>query len=53
VGYQAFTSQLRDYAAFAGQNGYTFDLYVRATTKLSAPLQAAIDAGSITLKFLP
>ena len=49
----AYTSQLRDYAAFAAQSGYRFELTVRSTTVLSGPLQEAVDAGLITLKSLP
>jgi len=34
----SFTRQLRDYSAFAQQNGLQFNLYVRPTTILSGPL---------------
>ena len=52
VSYQSFTNQLRDFATFAQNNGYRFDLYVRETTRLSNPLQQAVDAGKIILKTL-
>jgi RHS repeat-associated protein len=45
----SFTRQLRDYAAFAGQTGRRFDLYVRSSTRLSGPLRAARDAGLINI----
>lgn len=53
VGSLSNTSQLRDFAAYAGQNGYTFELWVRPTTQLSGPLQQAISQGEIMLRFLP
>lgn len=53
VGRQSYTSQLRDYAAFAKSTGRRFDLYVRPNTILSGPLVDAIKAGDITLKFIP
>ena len=49
----SFTSQLRDFATFAGQSGRGFDLFVRGSTELSAPLRQAISSGDITLRFLP
>jgi len=53
VSSQAYTQQLRDFAAYARQNGYTFELFVRPTTQLSGPLQQAVQNGEIVLKFLP
>ena len=45
----SYSSQLRDFAAYAQQQGLTFNLYVRGSTTLSGPLQAAVDNGSINL----
>jgi hypothetical protein len=50
VGYQARTNQIRDNIAFAQQNGFTFNLHVRTTTRLSGPLQREIVAGTINLR---
>lgn len=47
------SAQLRDMLFYAQQNGLDFDLYVRADTKLSRPLQALIDNGYITKKLIP
>lgn len=49
----SYTSQLRDYAAFAQQQGLSFDLYVRQGAQLSGPLQQAISSGAINLRFIP
>jgi nucleotide-binding universal stress UspA family protein len=49
----SYTSQLRDYAAFARQEGLAFDLYVRQGAHLSGPLQEAIRSGAINLRFIP
>lgn len=48
-----FTSQLRDYHAFAQNNRLTFELYVRSDTKLSRPLQNAINQGTIIRRNIP
>lgn len=54
VGRLSYTQQLRDYTAYAQENGMQFDLYVRGTTSLSGPLQGAIDNGLINLwRLLP
>lgn len=45
----SYTNQLRDMNLFAQQNGYTFQLFTRANTTFSAPLQAEIAAGNIVL----
>jgi hypothetical protein len=45
----SYTSQLRDYVAHAQANQMQFDLYVRGSTRLSGPLQEAVDAGDINL----
>jgi hypothetical protein len=47
-----YTRQLRDYTAYAQQNGYRFDLYVRTSTRLSGPLQQAVAARVITIRYL-
>ena len=48
----SYTSQLRDYVAYAKQTGRTFELYVRSDTRLSVPLQQAVARGDIRLRFL-
>ncbi len=53
VQYQGFTRQLRDYSTFTQQNGGTFNLWIRPSTRLSGPLQDAIDSGLINPKFIP
>jgi hypothetical protein len=53
VGRLSYTNQLRDFAAYAQQYGYTFELWVRPTTQLSGPLQQAVGQGQIVLRFLP
>jgi RHS repeat-associated protein len=53
VGSLSYTNQLRDLAAYAQQQGYTFELWVRSTTQLSGPLQRAVEQGQIVLRFLP
>lgn len=45
----SYSSQLRDFAVYAQQEGLAFNLYVRGSTTLSGPLQAAVDNGTITL----
>jgi hypothetical protein len=47
------SNQLRDFIEFAKSNGYRFQLYVRETTRISAPLQAALDdIGAIVERIL-
>lgn len=53
VSYQAYTRQLRDYVDYARANGLQFNLFVRPGAQLSAPLEAAIKSGDITLKTIP
>lgn len=43
----SFTSQLRDFAQYAFDRGFRFDLYTRPNTHLSGPLKDAIDKGLI------
>ena len=45
----SYANQLRDFAAHAKAQGLKFNLYVRADTRLSGPLQEAIDMGQINL----
>jgi hypothetical protein len=45
----SYTNQLRDFAAYAKDNGLEFNLYVRGGTRVSGPLQAAIDSGDSNL----
>jgi len=49
----SYSKQLRDFSAFAQQNGLRFELTVRRNTRLSAPLQQAVSRGEIVLKYLP
>jgi hypothetical protein len=49
VGSLSYTNQLRDFAAYAQQQGFRFELTVRQGTQLSGPLQQAVDAGDIIL----
>jgi Restriction endonuclease fold toxin 7 len=44
----SYTNQLRDFVAYAQQQ-LQFNLYVRGSTALSGPLQAAADSGEINL----
>jgi Restriction endonuclease fold toxin 7 len=59
VQYQGLTNQLRDYVTYSQKNKLTFDLYVRGPlyptgqTILTGPLEAAVKAGTIRLKFIP
>jgi RHS repeat-associated protein len=48
-----FRNQLRDFAGYAKQRGYTFELWVRPSTQLSGPLQQAVGDGQVVLRFLP
>jgi hypothetical protein len=49
VGSLSYTSQLRDFSAFARSSGFTFELTGRGSTQLSGPLQQAVSAGDIIL----
>ena len=49
----SFTQQLRDFSSYARTTGRTFELYVRATTRLSGPLQEAVARGDIILREIP
>jgi len=51
VKYQSYTSQLKDYLAFAGKAELKMHLVATKTTKLSGPLQSLIDKGLIVLKY--
>jgi len=53
VATQSFTKQLRNYLAYAQQNGLKFELYTRSTTQLSGPLDAARSNGTIIIKPIP
>ncbi|WP_235566433.1 putative toxin [Lysobacter sp. Root667] len=53
VSYQAYTRQIRDYVDYARANGMQFNLFVRPGAQLSAPLEAAVKSGEITLKVIP
>jgi hypothetical protein len=53
VGSLSYTQQLREFAAYARANGLRFDLWVRPTTQLSAPLEQEVANGAINLRFIP
>ena len=53
VAHLSNTSQLRDFAAYAANNGYTFELTVRTAATFSGPVEQAILGGSIVLRYLP
>jgi len=54
VSYQALTSQMQDFIAYASSRGYTFDLLVREGTQLSSPLLEAESQGLVNiLRILP
>lgn len=44
-----YPAQFRDDVAHVGANGMRFDLYVRESTRLTGPLQQAVDDGLINL----
>ena len=46
----SYTSQLRDFSAFAKEANLSFDLYVRPDTRMTIPLQEAIGRGDINLR---
>lgn len=51
----SYTRQLRDFHAWASSQPipYTFELWVRSSTRLSQPLKDAIGRGDIVLRYLP
>ena len=51
----SYTKQIRDFVDMVKKDNTAnyLELYVRPTTKLSQPLQNAIDCGDIVLKYLP
>jgi Restriction endonuclease fold toxin 7 len=49
VKYQYLSTQLKDDLSYAQENGYQFNLYVNARTRLSRPLQDLVDSGDINL----
>lgn len=52
VGYQTYTSQLKDMIGYATKNNIQFKLIVRQGAKISNSLQALKDAGKITIDYL-
>jgi len=52
VAKQGWTAQLKDSAEIAKQTGKTFELWVRKSTVLSGPLQAAEKAGQVFINYL-
>jgi hypothetical protein len=49
----SYTQQLRDYTAYSQQTGRIFELWVRPSTRMSRPLQQAIENGLIVPKDIP
>lgn len=49
----SYTSQIRDFVSYGQQSGLRFELIVRPTTQITAPLQEAVSQGNIFLRFLP
>lgn len=49
----SYTQQLRDFAQYSNDNGLRFDLYTKPDTKLSGPLQDAVDSGFIRRVDIP
>ncbi|MGB7158060.1 MAG: RHS repeat-associated core domain-containing protein, partial [Tepidisphaeraceae bacterium] len=50
---QGLTAQIKDYIAIAKREGVDFELFVRSTTRLSIPLQAARAAGDMIIRYIP
>jgi RHS repeat-associated protein len=48
---QAWTRQLRSYAAVANGRGLRFDLWLRQGTELSGPLKQAVENGLVNIRF--
>jgi hypothetical protein len=48
----SLTNQLRDFIAYAEKNKYVFELWTRASTTFSAPLQKLIDEGKIIQRII-
>lgn len=53
VGRLSFTQQLRDFAAYAQDNGFRFDLWIRQGASLSGPLEDAARSGLVNLRVIP
>jgi hypothetical protein len=53
VSYQALTSQIRDYVAYAKANNVTFELWLKEGAKVSKQLQELIDNGIVIPKVIP
>jgi len=53
VSYQALTSQIRDYVAYAKANNVTFELWLNKGAKVSKQLQELIDNGIVIPKVIP
>jgi hypothetical protein len=49
----SYTQQLRDFATYARQSHFQFDLWVRPTTRLSRPLVNEVASGAIDLRYIP
>ena len=49
----SYTSQIQDYVHYANQTGYQFNLYIRQSTQLTAPLVEQVSLGNINLQFIP
>ena len=48
-----FVGQIQDDLFYCMENGYEFKLKIRKDTILSGPLKRAINAGYITVEYLP
>ncbi len=51
--YQGLTRQIQDYIDYSQKNDLRFDLFVRPDTNLSGPLQSAIAARLVNLRYIP
>ena len=49
----SYTRQLRDFHDYARAHGFEFHLYIRTDTTVTAPLDVAIKAGAIKLRYIP
>jgi RHS repeat-associated protein len=53
MSYVSFTSQIKDMAAWAAQNGHRFELWIRQGGTPSGPLLEAERNGLLTIKYFP
>lgn len=50
---QALTRQLNDFLMYSEKYDYTFELFIRKTTKLTSKLQEKVDEGKVIINYLP